>query len=91
MRTYGEGGIQRCPGQEPPGEKAAGRKGKQSLCVGEQATVLGSQGVGEQEDLRMWVPTSFFKIDQLEEDDTGPGLEMTRTCIKLGENRFPRG
>lgn len=39
----------------------------------------------------MWVPTPFFKIDQLEEDDTAPGLEMTRTCIKLEENRFPRG
>lgn len=28
----------------------------------------------------------FFKIDQLEEGDTGPRLEMTRTCIKLAED-----
>lgn len=33
--------IQRCPRQEPPGEEAAGRKGRQSLCVGDQAIALG--------------------------------------------------
>lgn len=35
-------------------------------------------------------PYAFFKIDQLEEGDVGPGLEMTRTYIKLGENKIPR-
>lgn len=47
-------------------------------------------GCWRQENLRMWIPTPFFKIDQLEEGDVGPGLEMTRTCIKLEQNKVPR-
>lgn len=37
----------------------------------------------------MWMPTPFFKIDRLEEGDTGPRLDMTRTCIKPVENKVP--
>lgn len=39
----------------------------------------------------MQIPMPFFKIDQLEEGNTGPGLDMTRTCVKLEENKVQRG
>lgn len=89
--------------QEPPGEDAAGRRGRPSLFAGGSLAIPrrrshspGWLGAREQEDLRMSIPTPSFKMDQLEEGDTGglldpgwrwqgPALSWKRTeCLGWG-------